>query len=219
MTTKQIALDITKFKSIFSMDLKSTYNKIASDWHQDHKNDAKWAKILDQLVGLLPQDAEILDLGCGPGLEAKYLTNKGFKVLGIDFSEKMIKIARQNVPGVNFKVLDIRDVKTLDKTFDAIIAQAVLLHFTKKEIPKILSDIKSKLKPNGFLMVGLKNVNKDGVGKKEEIITENDYGYDYQRFFSFFKMPEIKKHLTDSGFKIVYGYTSRDGWIYVIGQK
>ncbi|SNT02185.1 Methyltransferase domain-containing protein [Anaerovirgula multivorans] len=39
---------------------------------------------------------ELLDIGCGPGLYAERFTRAGFKVTGIDFSERSISYARES---------------------------------------------------------------------------------------------------------------------------
>ena len=53
------------------------------------------SKILDGLV---------VDLGCGSGLLARELTKSQYKVLGIDLSEAMIRIARRRVPEAEFRI-------------------------------------------------------------------------------------------------------------------
>ena len=46
---------------------------------------------------------------------------------------------------------------------------------------------KNKLNPNGVLYLAVKEKRK----VEEEIATENDYGYEYERFFSYFTLDEI----------------------------
>src|SRR5438046_818409 len=129
------------------MDLKSTYNQIAQDWFEQYKDQLWWIQKIDDLTKFLRPGASILDVGCGPGISAKYLTEKGFNVTGVDFSESMIDIAKQQVPGAEFFVLDVKDLPQISETFDGIVAQAILLHFSKKEVPGILEIIKNRLKP------------------------------------------------------------------------
>ena len=46
----------------------------------------------------------IVDLGCGSGLSAQEFIKANYRVLGIDISESMIKIARSRVPEAEFRV-------------------------------------------------------------------------------------------------------------------
>jgi SAM-dependent methyltransferase len=49
----------------------------------------------------------VVDLGCGSGLWARELMHAGYRVLGIDISESMIAIARERVPGAEFRVASL----------------------------------------------------------------------------------------------------------------
>ena len=76
------------------MDLKATYDKIAKNWFNQHKASDWWSKPMLGFLSHLKAGQKILDVGCGAGLKAKYLTDRGFEVFGIDFSEEMIKLAQ-----------------------------------------------------------------------------------------------------------------------------
>jgi 2-polyprenyl-3-methyl-5-hydroxy-6-metoxy-1,4-benzoquinol methylase len=201
------------------MDLKSTYNQIAKDWHKDHIHDDWWIKATDQFISLLKPGDVVLDVGCGTGVKSKYLTEKGLKVVGIDFSEKMIEIAKREVHQGTFRVMDMHDLSSLHQKFDAIFVQAALLHIPKAQVSKVLSGLIDRLKKKGYLYVGVKKIRQ---GKKdEEIVKENDYGYDYERFFSYFTLDEIKKYLTNLRMTISYEDVTASGktnWVQVIAR-
>jgi SAM-dependent methyltransferase len=202
------------------MDLKSTYNKIAEDWAKDHDNDTWWQEGTDHFLSLLPKDATILDVGCGAGRKTRYISDKGYSISGVDFSEKMLEIARRENPESEFTVLDVYELDTLDKKYDAVFAQAVLLHIPKTRVPEVLRKMKNILKPNGLLYLAVKNIRDDAV--EEKVVTENDYGYEYSRFFSYFGMDELKKYLTDLSFEIVWE-TKAEGpkrsWLQIVGKS
>lgn len=202
------------------MDLKETYNKIAEEWHQDHQQDDWWVEGTDAFVSLLKSGSSVLDVGCGAGTKSKYLTSKGLNVTGVDFSENMIEIAKREVSEVKFQVLDLADVHTLHELFDGIFMQAVLLHVPKAEAQKQIAQIATRLKDGGYFYVAVKE--KWADSPEEEIKTEDDYGYPYQRFFSYFSLDEIRGYFTNSGLKVVYKNISSAGktnWIQVIAQK
>src|SRR3989338_1085130 len=137
------------------MDLKNTYNKIGDDWFRDHALDNWWHKGAGTFISFLKPGTKVLDVGCGPGHASKYLVQKGLKVFGFDFSEKMIEIAIREVPKSKFLVMDLNDIEKLEETFDGIYAKAVLLHVPKKEILVVMKKITSKLKPSGYFYVAV----------------------------------------------------------------
>ena len=198
------------------MDLKLTYNKIAEDWHKNHQQDDWWVEGADKFVSFLKTDNIVLDVGCGGGTKTKYLIDKGLNVIGIDFSEKMIEIAKREVPKAEFRVLDLWDIENLKENFDGIFIQAVLLHFPKKEIKDILNKTVKKLKIGGYLYIAVKKI-KEGQ-PEEEIKIENDYGYQYKRFFSYFTPDELRNLLLDLKMKIVYKNVA-GCWIQIISRK
>jgi len=202
------------------MNLKETYNKIAEDWFREVDSNHWWIKGLHSFLKFLPSGTSILDIGCGPGLTAKAFIKHGFKVTGFDFSEKMIEIAKREVPEGNFFVMDLHDVDTIKDTFEGIFLQNVLLHLPKKEIEDILKKVVLRLKRGGYMYVSVKEKVPDGP--EEFIKTEDVYGYKIERFFSYFIKEELEKYLKDlhleiSFFNIVQSGKTR--WMQIIGKK
>ena len=187
---------------------------------RDHHEDTWWTEGVDKYLSFLKAGASILDVGCGAGIKSKYLTNKGFDVTGIDFSEEMIKIAKKQVPSGKFLVKDIKNPLNLKVLFDGVFVQAILLHFPKKEVASILKNIIESLKPGGYLYIAVKELRPGG--KEEEIVKEEDYGYEYERFFSYFTIDEIKNYVIEAGTEIIYeNITSseKNNWIQIVAQK
>jgi len=206
------------------MNLKDTYNKIAENWHADHSSDDWWVEGTDTFISFFKDGDLVLDVGCAGGVKSRYLIKKGLKVLGIDFSENLIKIAKKEVPEAKFLVLDINDINTLEENFDGIFMQAVLLHIPKEEAEDILRKSVEKLKQGGYLYIAVKEKIPGGVD--EETKTDNDYGYEYERFFSYFSLEDFEGYFKNLGLKMVYknvlppSRTARkSNWMQVIGKK
>ncbi|MCL5009025.1 MAG: class I SAM-dependent methyltransferase [Patescibacteria group bacterium] len=200
------------------MDLKATYNKIAKDWFNDHKESDWWNESADIFLNLLKPGGKVLDVGCGAGLKTKYLLEQGFDVFGIDFSEEMIKLAKEHCPGAHFFVEDINQPLGLGM-FDGIFAQAVLLHIPKAEVMKVLKNLYEHLNKPGYLYVVVKEL-RPGA-KDEQNIVESDYNYEYERFFSFFTMPELEGYFEQLGLTVVHEavFARTDNWLVIIGKK
>lgn len=202
-------------------NLKNTYDEIAIEWSK--RRPTEWMQnSIDKFISLLKPGGSILDVGCGSGDKSLYMIQKGLKVTGVDFSEEMIKIAKKEVPDGDFFVIDIEQLDSLKERYDGIFARAVLLHFSKQQIPGILKKLINHLNFGGFLYVAVKE-KREGE-KDEEMVRENDYSVDINRFFSYFTTPELEKLLIDAGLKICFSEvtTVKSGtrkWIQVIAQK
>lgn len=143
-----------------------TYDKSAHAFAQKFMNLDLYKEKLSSFCKLLQPGAKILDLGCGPGNVAKFLlaANQGFTVLGIDLSEEMVKLARQNVPAdaVTFKVADIRQLEVAEAEYDAVIASFCIVHLNDEEAKRLLRDISGMLRNNGLLYLSCMEGNKSG---------------------------------------------------------
>jgi len=171
--------------------LKDTYNKIAKDYTEDHAKDTWDDDFIDYFVNELPSGATILDLGCGPGTDAVKLTSKGLKIYGFDLSEELLKIASKRLPKAVFSQGDmLEDLPYENEFFDGVFSKASLLHIPKDKIEIVLKEIIRVLKRNGILHIAIKK----GIGEKE--VRENDYGYEYERFFSYWQPEEVKSIFT-----------------------
>ena len=204
------------------MNLKETYNRIAEDWHRDHSHDDWWVEGTDIFIKELPLGAHILDVGCGSGVKSKYLINHGFKVIGIDISDKLLEIAKREVPKGEFREFSMYDLDAMTETFDGVFAQASLLHIPKKDAGGVVKKMANRLVPGGALYIAVKEIRENQP--EEETVKENDYGYEYERFWSYFTMTELEQYLTDAGLKIISKLrnpnpSGKTIWIQIIGQK
>jgi ubiquinone/menaquinone biosynthesis C-methylase UbiE len=96
---------------------------------------------------------DALDIGCGTGAFARRLAERSQRVLAIDLSGEMIRIAREQsaqFPNIEFQLADIRDVPFPIASFDCIATIATLHHLP---FPEMLLKMKTALKPGGVLMV------------------------------------------------------------------
>jgi 2-polyprenyl-3-methyl-5-hydroxy-6-metoxy-1,4-benzoquinol methylase len=66
-----------------------------------------------------------LDLGCGTGTHSIYLAQRGFVVVGVDFSPKAIEMAREKArqagAAVDFRVGDVTCLDFLREPFDFVL--------------------------------------------------------------------------------------------------
>jgi SAM-dependent methyltransferase len=108
---------------------------------------------LDELLSRLAPESRVLDVGCGPGVEAGAVAARGHRVLGIDAAPGMLAIARREHPGVEFRQADVRTVELREASFDAAMALFSLIFLPKPEIAAALRRLRGWLKPDGLLLV------------------------------------------------------------------
>jgi len=202
------------------MDLKETYNRIAEDWHKDHQQDDWWIEGTDRFVSLLPKGGSVLDVGCAGGIKTKYFLDRGFSVTGIDISENLIEIAKREVTEAEYKVMSMTELNSMDKQFDGVFAQASLLHIPKAQAADVVRMMAERTVPGGYVYLAVKKAKQEGM--EEEVKEEDDYGYTYQRFFSYFTLEELRSYLVTAGLEISWedAYLSgRTTWLQIVGKK
>jgi SAM-dependent methyltransferase len=108
------------------------------------------------VLGLLGNvdGCRVLDVGCGSGLYAAELVQRGADVVGFDNSSKLVERARERVgSGADLRVHDVRDPLDWlgDRTVDRAI-MALVLHHLEDPVPA-LREVHRILKPEGRLVV------------------------------------------------------------------
>jgi ubiquinone/menaquinone biosynthesis C-methylase UbiE len=114
--------------------VKEGYDRIAEEYQAD-RHIFDHTKKLQEFASLLPKDARVIDVGCGAGVPvAKYLVKSGFTVVGVDFSERMLRLARKNVPQATFIRKDMTRLDFADNSFDGLTAFYSIIHVHEKSI-------------------------------------------------------------------------------------
>lgn len=119
----------------------------------------------------------VLEIGAGAGLDSVYFQDRGFDILATDISPKMVDTCKYKA--LNAVTLDLYDLGTLQRQFDAIYSMNVLLHVPKKDLGQVLATIHEALTPNGIFFYGVY-----GGINKETVFTDSRR-MNLPRFFSF----------------------------------
>ena len=102
---------------------------------------------------ILPERGEglrLLDVGCGTGHHLAQLRQRGFDVSGVDGSEEMITLARDNNPGVPVRQGDVEALPFDSGTFDVVLCIEVLRYLPG--LSGCLSEMARVLKPGGICL-------------------------------------------------------------------
>lgn len=120
---------------------------------------------LDNLIGFLkiPFNSKILDCGCGKGRHSVYLREKGFKVTGLDISERNIIESKKNEnENLDFFVHDMRNLFRINYYDVALSLFTSFGYFEKdSENNKVIKSIASSLKSKGLFVLDFMNAEKE----------------------------------------------------------
>jgi SAM-dependent methyltransferase len=139
------------------MDVRESYDS-AAEAYAEHLSDELARKPLDRhLLNRFAEETRgrgpVADLGCGPGHVARYLNEQGVTVLGIDFSPKMIEVARRLHPGLEFRVEDMRRLGAADATLAGVVLAYSIVHFDPTELPQVFREARRVLMPGALALV------------------------------------------------------------------
>jgi SAM-dependent methyltransferase len=134
------------------------YAERAPVYAQHRKRPA--AKRLDALLSLLPAGARILELGCGNGMDAAYMQERGFDVDATDGTPGMVAEARKHV-GDRARLLRFQDLDAIG-AHDGVWACASLLHVPAPALPDILARVHRALRPSGAFTASFKGGTGEG---------------------------------------------------------
>lgn len=101
---------------------------------------------------------KILDVGCGDGYITSLIFEKFKGVIGIDISEKAIKLAREKNQGVTFAVASCTNLPFSDRSFDTIVASEVIEHVNYNDGKSFLKEARRVLTPKGRIIISTPNL-------------------------------------------------------------
>jgi ubiquinone/menaquinone biosynthesis C-methylase UbiE len=138
-------------------ETRDLWNRVADDWRMQVGDEGDGNHILnsDPVLWAFAGDVSgrtVLDAGCGTGYLSKKLCGQGAHVTGIDFSERMIEIARAHHPALDFRVDSCAALRTVnDEHFDLVIANYVLMD--TPDLQGTLHAFHRVLKPDGVAVL------------------------------------------------------------------
>lgn len=202
----------------------SVYNASAQSWEDAMKTNVGH-KYLEkpamdaELPGTL-EDKEVLSIGVGTGDELKEILKRNpARVVGIDISRELLKIAAQKYPTVEFKEMDMTQMDFADEEFDVVYSSLTFHYALDWDV--LLKEIKRVLKKGGTLLFsthnpqywGLKpatgNEHSNGRGitlKEHTALLPGDVAI---TFYNHPSQDSIKEALEHAGFSIESFFTPK----------
>jgi putative AdoMet-dependent methyltransferase len=166
---------------------------------------AGYEKLINVVVEIILNNSKkstILDIGIGTGALSYELYKNDYKITGIDFSEKMIKICKEKMPLAKMIQYDfskgLPDEINREK-YDYIISTYAFHHLDDNEKIILIKKLLGKLNKNGLLIIG--DVSFHTRNQLNECKLLNKDGWDDDEFYIVYD--EIKDNL-ESIYKIEF---------------
>lgn len=182
------------------MNLGNYYSKI-SKIYQDTN---------DSIFGLLPNKINeiftkispgltMLDVGCGPGVEAKIASQLGINVIGVDLAQGMVDQFKINLPNNECYLSDMRNLPLENNSVDVVFASFCLLHLDVAGGTEAIKEFKRVSRPNSKLILGLPIGDGSSCFRVHKIAKDLNLDPIY---FHYWERDVLKKLIEDEGYKI-----------------
>jgi SAM-dependent methyltransferase len=118
-----------------------------------------WARLTRQTVPAtldaagVAENTYVLDVCSGPGMLTAAALERGAKAVGLDFSDKVVAIARRNVPDAEFHQGDAQALPFEDDSFDAVVCGYGVIHVPNPDVA--LKEMCRVLRPDGRLAISV----------------------------------------------------------------
>lgn len=187
------------------------FDKYASNYQSKFMDVSSYYDGFDLFCKNIPKEnAEILELACGPGNITKYLLDKrpDFKILGTDLAPNMIELAKINNPTAQFELMDSRDISKIEKTYDAIMCGFCLPYLTKEEAIQLIADAAKILNSNAVIYISTMEDDYSKSAWKKGSQGDEIFMHYHERQY-------LSKALEENGFSIInlkrQDYPDKDG--------
>jgi SAM-dependent methyltransferase len=148
--------------------------------------------------------ADVVELGCGQGIDSLYFAAAGCSVTGFDISDEAISMAAGNAAAMQLDVRFIRhdtaySLPIQDASVDGVFSYLALHYFDASTTVKVVNDICRVLRPGGVLAFCVRSLDDPTFGRGE-LIEANMYSDD-GHVRHFFSVADVRRLL--SGWDIV----------------
>jgi ubiquinone/menaquinone biosynthesis C-methylase UbiE len=148
----------------------------------------------------VPPGAAVLDAGCGFGEWVSFLSTKGYRAEGLDFSKELVSRLVETYPALKWTHGDVKSLPYADASFDAVVSWGVIEH-DEAGPARALSEFRRVLKAGG---VAILTVPVDSPAQRRAAAYLYHRTTERQVFFQYFMTAEeLGEQSRTVGFEIV----------------
>lgn len=151
--------------------------------------------LLSCLAEMLPSNAAVADIGCGPGQVACYLHNRGLAAMGVDIAPEMVALAQRLTPAIPFRQGNLLDLPFAGGTLAGITAFYSIIHLSPTDRPRALREFYRVLGPAGLVLVAFH------IGD-ERIHLDEWWDQPVDLDFQFIRTETLRDELEEAGFVV-----------------
>ena len=150
-----------------------------------------------EFIRQLSPGSQILDCGCGPGMDTEKFFQLGYQVTAIDLSERFVRLTKTRVPGATVQKMDMRFLDFPAATFDGLWASFSLLHIRAADVDQTLSGFKRVLRPDRLLFSAVHR------GRKTQWVKTTISGMERDTYVQEWVQAEFEGRVKSAGFRIL----------------
>lgn len=189
------------------MGQRDVWNAVGEDWHKFRQHPVNEARdFLKSKRGL------VLDLACGSG---RNFMDMAGKIIGADFSERMLGFAKRNAKAKNLQVplvaADVLELPFKDDSFDAVLFCSAFQSIKWNKRKEALAEIRRVSKDGAGIFISVWNRDQPRFAgaRRESFIPWKSKGKVYQRYYYLYSKEELEALLKKS-FKNVKVFGSEE---------
>jgi SAM-dependent methyltransferase len=138
---------------------RAAYDRESAAWERRRDEPAHRALVertADDLAKMVAPPGPVADLGCGPGAHALALARRGYDVVGLDGSPRMVEVARARAGRDEVDAtFDVHDVSAplpfADASLGGVLAILLVQHLP--DPGALLAEVRRGLRPGGHLLI------------------------------------------------------------------
>lgn len=164
-----------------------------------------------KFASYLPNEASVIDMGCGSGRDVMAFSDMGHDAAGLDAAKELLKLAEERLE-IKTIAADMSEYKAASP-YDGIWCCASLIHLSDEEKARFFRNLERNLKPGGVLFVSV----KEGIetGRDGDGVYTNNCTWE-----------ELKRYLESAGCRILEDRVTTDAmgrsgvkWLNVFAKK
>jgi SAM-dependent methyltransferase len=188
----------------FIESTRSSYDTIAPAYSAEHPDGLGEGPVEAGLLTAFAElvrtaaagEAQVADIGSGPGYVTARLNALGLRVFGIDLSPHMVALAREAHPQLRFEVGSMTSLDVPAETLGGVIALYSTIHIPDADLPGVFAEFHRVLRPGGYVLLAFQ------ASEGEHIHMTERYGLDIALDYYFRTPAEIATYLTEAGLSL-----------------